>query len=394
MLINLLLVSLIVCSGAVSSGLCNSACRVGVLPFHIYSGEKVDYLRESISNQLSQELLKNDQIIVIDQEKLPNLTSQKLSDGEITPEELHSIAQAAGTHFLVYGSLTKIEDKLSLDSRVFTLLEDTQSYKTFGEGEDLSLLVKQAADRITQHVQSLASRIPPAETLEAKSTAMSDERKEASPPAETPGTSPAAGLPPEAPGELPVSPPEEPIGEAVAAIHPSPPAPESAAPEPEGNLKGAGTPSGPKKTASEDFLSSHPINITSDRMEADNRNRTVNFLGNVVAKREDMVIFANRITTFYAETGKINKIVATGNVKINQNDRIATCQEATFWQLPQKIILTGKPKVWQGNNIVSGEEIVFFLSEDKIDVKGGKQSRVNAIIYPTGKDAQRATQNP
>ncbi len=37
--------------------------------------------------------------------------------------------------------------------------------------------------------------------------------------------------------------------------------------------------------------SDQPVNITSDRMVADNRNRSVNFLGNVVAKREDMIIF-------------------------------------------------------------------------------------------------------
>ena len=133
-------------------------------------------------------------------------------------------------------------------------------------------------------------------------------------------------------------------------------------------------------------LSYQPINITSDRMEADNRNRTVNFLGNVVAKREDMVIFSDRISTFYTKPGKIKKIIARGNVKINQHARIATCQEATFFQPSQKIVLTGKPKVWQGNNIVSGEKIIIFLNEDRIDIEGGKQNRVNAIIYPMGKN--------
>jgi len=120
-------------------------------------------------------------------------------------------------------------------------------------------------------------------------------------------------------------------------------------------------------------------------MEADNRNRIVNFLGNVVARREDMVIFADQISAFYTKKGKIKKIVAQGNVKINQDERTATCEMATYFQPSQKIILTGKPKVWQGSNIVSGGKITIFLNEDKISIERGKQNRVNAIIYPQEK---------
>jgi lipopolysaccharide export system protein LptA len=137
--------------------------------------------------------------------------------------------------------------------------------------------------------------------------------------------------------------------------------------------------------------SDQPVNITSDRMVADNRNRTVNFLGNVVAKREDMIIFSDQLSAVYTEQSKIEKIIARGNVKINQTDRTATCQEATFFQLPQqKVLMTGKPKVWQGKNIITGDKIIIFIKEDRVEVEsdkqeGGKQGRVNAIIYPGGK---------
>ena len=80
--------------------------------------------------------------------------------------------------------------------------------------------------------------------------------------------------------------------------------------------------------------------------------------------------------------------MAQGNVKINQNDRMATCLEATFFQPSQKIVLTGKPKVWQGNNIITGEIITLSLKEDKVDIEGSKQTRVNATIYPMGKTAK------
>jgi lipopolysaccharide export system protein LptA len=121
-------------------------------------------------------------------------------------------------------------------------------------------------------------------------------------------------------------------------------------------------------------------------MEADNRNRTVDFSGNVVAKREDMVIFSDRISAYYTEQGKIRQTIARGNVKINQQDRTATCQVATFSQPSQTIVLTGKPKVWQDKNILSGDRIIIYLEEDRIVVEGEKRNRVNATIYPMGKD--------
>ncbi len=143
--------------------------------------------------------------------------------------------------------------------------------------------------------------------------------------------------------------------------------------------------------------SDQPVNITSDRMVADNRNRTVNFLGNVVSKREDMIMFSDQLSAVYTEQSNIEKIIARGNVKIHQTDRTATCQEATFFQLRQQIVMTGKPKVWQNKNIITGDKITIFIKEDRVEVEsdkqeGGKQGRVNAIIYPGAKGSKPITE--
>ena len=103
---------------------------------------------------------------------------------------------------------------------------------------------------------------------------------------------------------------------------------------------------------------------------------------------EDIVIFSDRISAYYTEQGRIKKTIARGNVKINQQDRTATCQEATFFQPSQKIVLTGRPKVWQGNNIVSGDKIIIYLEEDRVVIEGEQRNRVKATIYPMGKDSQ------
>jgi lipopolysaccharide export system protein LptA len=369
-----------------------SAAQVGILPFQIFSGEKVEYLNEVIAANLSQRLKTKEGFTIINQEEINNVSRKKAGSGAFSLQELSLIAERTGAQFLIYGSLTKIEDNVSIDARVFTTLESSPPYKDFVEGKDLDLLLKNLGDKISHHVSQVALAFPPPVVI-------AEAPNEPTPSAPATGSEtkqekvPSSSVIEESPLVEAKSPPREEEPEKTQARvmeQPSEPATDSTA---------EASSDHPKK-ASDDktqllkpkgLTSDQPVNITSDRMVADNRNRTVNFLGNVVAKREDMIIFSDQLSAFYTEQSKIEKIIARGNVKINQTDRTATCQEATFFQLPQqKVLMTGKPKVWQGKNIITGDKIIIFIKEDRVEVEsdkqeGGKQGRVNAIIYPGGK---------
>lgn len=125
--------------------------------------------------------------------------------------------------------------------------------------------------------------------------------------------------------------------------------------------------------------SKQPINITSDSMEAETKANKVTFRGNVVARQKDMTITSNELTATYTDDGKeLREVVATGNVRITQQDKIAVADSALFLNTERKIVLTGSPKVWQGKDIVSGEKIIYFLDEDRTTVEGGTK----AVIHP------------
>jgi len=131
--------------------------------------------------------------------------------------------------------------------------------------------------------------------------------------------------------------------------------------------------------------SGQPLRITSQQLEADNKNQVITFRGNVIARQEDMTIYADTAQVFYEkkeEGNDVREIVATGNVKIHQGDRVATGQKAVFINEEQKIILTGEPRVWQGKDMVSGERITVLLEEDKSLVESGPDRRVEVILYP------------
>ncbi len=132
-----------------------------------------------------------------------------------------------------------------------------------------------------------------------------------------------------------------------------------------------------------------PIDVISDTVEANQKENTVTFKGNVVATQEDTTLYANTLVILYeSETKKVKEIRAIGNVKIVQLDRRATGQKATFQQEENKVVLDGDAVVREGENEIRGERVIFYVNEERSIVEGGKGSRVNTRITPPPKEKQ------
>jgi outer membrane protein assembly factor BamD len=126
-----------------------------------------------------------------------------------------------------------------------------------------------------------------------------------------------------------------------------------------------------------------PIDISSDQVETYTKENRVIFKGSVIARQKDMTIYADSIEAITVNEGKgIERIIASGNVKIQQGPRVANCQRAVFHNLDRRVLLTGDPKVWEGENMVSGEEIVFDIAQNRVEVRGGLNRRGKAMVYP------------
>ncbi len=130
-----------------------------------------------------------------------------------------------------------------------------------------------------------------------------------------------------------------------------------------------------------------PIDITSDTVEADQKQNTATFKGNVVAKQEDVTLYANTLLIIYdPDTKKLKEIIATGNVKVVQLDRRATGKKATFDQDKNKVVLDGDAVVREGTNVIRGERITFYVEEERSVVEPGKGGRVSTSITPPPKE--------
>jgi lipopolysaccharide export system protein LptA len=133
-----------------------------------------------------------------------------------------------------------------------------------------------------------------------------------------------------------------------------------------------------------------PLTVDSDKMERFGKASLVIFTGNVVARRDNSVQYADRLEVYMDEKGeRVMRTVSTGSVRIITKDcRTGTAQRAEYFDLDQRVVLSGNARVWQDDNVVSGDTITLYVAQDRTIVEGAKQERVKGIFY-TQKDTKQ-----
>lgn len=126
-----------------------------------------------------------------------------------------------------------------------------------------------------------------------------------------------------------------------------------------------------------------PMIVDSDSLESMQKEGLSVFKGNVVAKQNNSVQYADRMEVYTdSKTDRIERVVSTGNVRIITRDcRMGTASRAEYYDAEQRVVLIGNARVWRGADVVTGERITIYLAEDRSLVEGGLQGRVKAIFY-------------
>jgi lipopolysaccharide export system protein LptA len=382
-----------------SSAVAKMAAQVAVLPFEIYSGEGTEYLGDTIASELSSQMGEEEQIAIIKQADVKNVLDSGLPHNfnEVT---LRRISEKLEAHFLVLGSLTRIGDNLSLDVYVFNPSGSPPFSKDFTESKELNSLIEKMARKINAKVLLMSSTYPELqepELIEDQAVEKAEEVKLAMD--IQPSTSTTIQIEKEGEAVGQVLPEGQVVEETVEKaeevklvmdIQPS--TSTTIQIEEEGEAVGQVLPEGqvleetlveqiPEAevpTSSSPFDSDRPVKITSKSLEADNKRNEVTFKENVVAKQGDMVIFSDIMKVKYKTKGGIQRIEAIGNVKMKQEDRIATGEKIVFYNPEQKIVMTGNPRIWQDDNLISCDKVTVLLKEDKIFFEG----KVDSTIYP------------
>ena len=134
-----------------------------------------------------------------------------------------------------------------------------------------------------------------------------------------------------------------------------------------------------------------PVTVDADQMENMQKEGLVIFTGNVVARQNNSVQYADRTEVYLdAKSEKIVRTVSLGNVKIITKDcRVGTARRAEYYDAEQRVVLIGNARVWKEDNLVTGDRITIFLAEERSVIESGGQGRVKAIFYQKSQNGQK-----
>jgi|GEM_PF-409662 len=111
--------------------------------------------------------------------------------------------------------------------------------------------------------------------------------------------------------------------------------------------------------------------ITSDRLVFDYGRRYGVFEKNVHVSDDEIKINADRMAIYFSEDDTVKKIVAEGNVKIVQLDRVGTCVTAICDVAKGSLELIGKAEISGGSGVMRGDRIKINRDPGGIDCEPG-----------------------
>jgi len=111
-----------------------------------------------------------------------------------------------------------------------------------------------------------------------------------------------------------------------------------------------------------------PVRFTASLMVGMGRKKAT-FSGDVTVVRDNYRLTCDRLIIYYTPDQKIDRLVATGDVKVVEGDRVVTAGRAVFDNKRELLTLTEDPVLTQGQNVLRGEVIRFDLPSDQVRVE-------------------------
>ena len=135
-----------------------------------------------------------------------------------------------------------------------------------------------------------------------------------------------------------------------------------------------------------------PVVIEANELIFEQRSNKAVYTGDVVVKKGDMTLYADKIEIFLDKSNDISKIIATGNVRFYKKpDKEGRGEIVIYEKKSNSITLKGKNAfLKQGDNIVEGEVIVYHIDTETTEVKSNKKKqRVKTILFPKEKGGNK-----
>lgn len=126
-----------------------------------------------------------------------------------------------------------------------------------------------------------------------------------------------------------------------------------------------------------------PLEIQALRSTWDLKARVARFEGGVKVVRGGVELRCDTLEVRYADADRIDRVVATGNVRVRQGERRATADTAELVGATGEITLAGAPHLFEGPNELVGSRIVLWLDDERATCEGEGVERCRLVVAST-----------
>ncbi len=135
--------------------------KVVVLPFSVHSSEDITYVRDGIWDMMISRLSASDKINISSKQNVRDALA-KLNKKTVTVADAYSVGKRLGVNFVVWGSITKIGNSISLDAKLL----DVSTYKTpvgvFEQCQGMDAVIPRIGDFAKKITYYVLGQTPPA----------------------------------------------------------------------------------------------------------------------------------------------------------------------------------------------------------------------------------------
>ncbi len=134
------------------------------------------------------------------------------------------------------------------------------------------------------------------------------------------------------------------------------------------------------------MLFAEKVEVTSDAMKAQDVQKEVHFMGNVMVKQSQSWLHGDTVIVYFDENNETNKYEAIGTVtfefKKEKSHYKGSADKVTYYPVKSQYILTGKAVIDDliNKRHVNGDEITLDMITGNAKVKGNKKRPVKFIF--------------
>ncbi|SEM37993.1 TolB amino-terminal domain-containing protein [Syntrophus gentianae] len=132
---------------------------VAVVPFTVHSADNIEYVRQGISDMLASRIAVEGKITVLSKDLVQEAVKEKAGK-ELTFEEVSALGKKLKADYVVWGSITKIGNSLSIDGKLVDTMANKSTVGIFAQTQGLDEVIPKINDFAQRIVQQITGSTP------------------------------------------------------------------------------------------------------------------------------------------------------------------------------------------------------------------------------------------